>query len=265
MTPPARAQPLGIKAKSMQEFSRQQEAFIRGVIEHGNLTRAAKEAGYRERNAGSQGSKLAKDPNIAAEIVKRREQLLDDSEAMGRRIRQELAVIAFSNMADFLPEDGKLNWSTLDRMKLAAVAECTVYDYAPGANSQDRRTQALGMRPTQRVKFKLHDKLAALTTLAKIYGLYDEKPDDRETVITVVYKDRPIRGAEEQIDRNASFQLRPDPDTGEMRHSPLPEEYQVPEKTQSADVFELPPGTNYEDVEVTGATVVLPNNGRGRS
>ncbi len=50
-----------------------QQAFVENYVKNNNATQAALEAGYAERTAASQGSRLLKNDKVIAEIERRRE------------------------------------------------------------------------------------------------------------------------------------------------------------------------------------------------
>lgn len=52
----------------MLALSRQQQEFVRNFLQHGNARRAAVEAGYSEKSAGSLAGNLKKNPKVAAAI-----------------------------------------------------------------------------------------------------------------------------------------------------------------------------------------------------
>ncbi len=177
-----------------------QAAFVQEYLVDRNATQAAIRAGYSAKSAGQMGSSLLKNPKVAEEIARRGREIASNLEVTAGRIIQELAAIGFSNIGDYLtPGEGgrQFDWSHLSRQQLSAIAEVTVFDYAQGADVRDRRAQAAGTRPIRRIRFRLHDKLAALSQLAKYVGLFDETVEgDKDLTIRVVYEDRPIRGTE---------------------------------------------------------------------
>jgi phage terminase small subunit len=98
------------------------------------------------------------------------------------RILEELASIAFVNMADYMRagKDGDpyLDFSALTRAQAAALSEVTVEDFAEGRGEN--------ARAVRRIKFKLWDKKGALIDLGKHLGMFREKVDVSGTVDTVV-------------------------------------------------------------------------------
>jgi phage terminase small subunit len=88
-----------------------------------------------------------------------------------------LRKIGFASMGDYMkstPEgDPYLDFSTLTPDQKAALAEVTV-DFVDGRGEN--------ARAVKRVKFKLHDKQAALVSLGRHLGLFDPKKREPEKV-----------------------------------------------------------------------------------
>ena len=102
-------------------------------------------------------------PMVNAAIREAVEDLARERDLLPARIIQEHANIAFANMADFF-EVGEDDFPTptlskLSREQWAAIAEIDVIDEVGKFGSK------------RRLKFKLHDKLRSLDTLAKFNGL----------------------------------------------------------------------------------------------
>ena len=96
----------------------------------------------------------------------------------------ELRKITGANMSDYMkstPEgDPYLDFSALSRDQTAALCEVTVEDYLDGRGEDARQVK--------RVKFKLHDKRAALVDLGRHLGLFVEKHKHDIHVDEVVFR-----------------------------------------------------------------------------
>ena len=101
----------------------------------------------------------------------RRDESAEPSIVTEAMVLEELKRIGFANMLDFLRtapgEEPALDLSRLDRAKAAAIAEVTFDGGADG-----RGEEARGVR---RVRFKLHDKIAALVKLGQHLGMFKER------------------------------------------------------------------------------------------
>ncbi len=123
-----------------------------------NATAAAKRAGYSEKTACEQGSRLLANVKVQEEIQKRQVKLQSKLEITQERVLSELAAIAFANGTDFatINANGLISvkaTSQVPKEKLPAVA---VIKYS-----------------TTGVEIKLHDKVRALEMLGRHLGLFD--------------------------------------------------------------------------------------------
>jgi phage terminase small subunit len=86
-------------------------------------------------------------------------------------VLEELKRIGFANMLDYLRgepgEEPAIDLSKLDRAQGAAIAELTVESAAGGRGAEAREVR--------RVRFKLHDKIAALVKLGQHLGMFKER------------------------------------------------------------------------------------------
>jgi phage terminase small subunit len=82
----------------------------------------------------------------------------------------ELAKMGFANMQDYMGAtdngDPFLDFSKLTRAQAAALAEVAVEEFVDG--------RCENARAVKRVKFKLHDKRAALVDLGRHLGMFQE-------------------------------------------------------------------------------------------
>ncbi|MDQ2079492.1 terminase small subunit [Xanthobacteraceae bacterium Astr-EGSB] len=101
--------------------------------------------------------------------VKATERALERHAVTKEAVIGELAKIGFANMMDYVvinaAGDPVVDLSALDRDRAAAVAEVVV-DTIPGRDDAP---------DVKRVRFKLHDKRAALVDLGKHLGLFVER------------------------------------------------------------------------------------------
>lgn len=111
-----------------------------------NATEAAKLAGYSERTARQQGSRLLTNVYIEKYIQERSESILEKLGATQERILAEIVSIAFSNVTDLFEGDWQLkSQSDIPRASIAAVKNLTKTETG--------------------LKVEMHDKLGALLKL----------------------------------------------------------------------------------------------------
>ena len=135
-----------------------QEKFVAEYLLDGNATQAARRAGYSRQSARS-AHRLLQRQEIVAAIEAGKLERSRRGEITGERVLAEYAKIAFANMADFAtfgPEG----------LQLKDASELTLDQAAAVAEVSESKTQHGGT-----VRFKLHDKLAALNALARHIGL----------------------------------------------------------------------------------------------
>ena len=145
-----------------QGYTLKETRFIYHIVAGATPTEAALAAGYSPTVAGSQ---ILKRPHIQAAI---NAELTDDYRDSVRsslaQVVSELSKIAFSDPKAFVTRDGRTRGiHELDDMSAAAVAAFETATDDVGGNITTRTT-----------KVKLHDKKAALDSLAKIYGVADK-------------------------------------------------------------------------------------------
>lgn len=150
-----------------------QRAFTTEYLNSGNGRQAAIKAGYAVNNAAIAADHLINKPWIASEITKVQEQRRQRHEVTADRVIEELGKLAFANMADYMKPtpsgDPYVDFSTLTREQAAALSEVTVESYYDGKGPNSREIK--------RIRFKLHDKHAALLSLARHFGLFNDRED----------------------------------------------------------------------------------------
>ena len=155
------------------KLSEKQERFVRAYLLNPNATQAAIAAGYSERTAKQQGSRLLTNADIASFLAGKQKRLADKYEVTAERVIRELALIGFSNMLDYLKPDNEgsasIDLSAMDRDQAAALSEFTV-DTMKGEGDETK--------VVTRTRFKLHAKHGALDLLGKHLGLFASDGDE---------------------------------------------------------------------------------------
>lgn len=155
----------------MAKLTDRQMRFVGEYLVDLNATQAAIRAGYSERTAQEQGSRLLSNVIVSQAVAKAQLARSKRTEVTQDRVVRELAKIGFANMMDYMRigEDGDpyTDFSGIDRDMAAAIAEVTVEDFKEGRRE--------GARDVRRVKFKLADKRAALVDLGKHLGMFVER------------------------------------------------------------------------------------------
>jgi phage terminase small subunit len=148
-----------------------QARFVQEYLIDLNAAQAAIRAGYSAKTARVIGHENLTNPDIAAAIEKAMAERAERTRLTADWVVDELRKLAGANMADYMrstPEgDPYLDFSSLTRDQTAALAEVTVEDFVDGRGED--------ARAVKRVKFKLHDKRAALVDLGRHLGLFEIK------------------------------------------------------------------------------------------
>lgn len=149
-----------------------------------NATQAAIRAGYSERTATAQAARLLTNVNVQDYIQKRKRDRVERTEITQDRVLQELAVIAFSNAADYAAVVEKQVMLTLeDGNQIGAVDDDgnpVMYLTVEPVLTQDltenqKRALAVIKKGRDGFEVKPYDKIRALELLGKHIGMFTEK------------------------------------------------------------------------------------------
>src|SRR5258706_4286631 len=149
------------------------EASGRAIVEGSSGRAAYGAAGYRAKGAAADAnaSRLLGNAKVSSRIAELKGVAAQASTVEATRVLDELAKLAFANMADYMrvgaDGDPVLDFSKLTRDQAAALVEVTVEDYLDGRGDDARQVR--------KVKFKLADKRGALVDLGKHLGLFKER------------------------------------------------------------------------------------------
>lgn len=166
------------------DWTAEEITFVSKMLQHGNKSRAA-----RETWPGRYKSPMAEHGAATRMLGHRhiREYLdvvqaeMQASMVINReRVLEEVAKLAYSNMADFLVigEDGNTttDFSALNAHQLAAIQEVEIHTYIMGERADEPG------RPVKAVKFKLAPKLPALQLLGSNLKLWTDVVETNTTL-----------------------------------------------------------------------------------
>lgn len=143
-----------------------QALFVAEYLADLNATQAAIRAGYSPTRAGKTGWENLRKSNIRAAITGAQAPRLAKLDMDAEAVLAELSRIAQANVLDYMRigEEGEpiVDFSRLDRDQAAALSEVTVEDFPRARDS--------GKREVRRVRFRMHNKLAALRELARHFS-----------------------------------------------------------------------------------------------
>lgn len=150
-------------------LSQQQRVFVREYLKNGmNATNAAISAGYSEKTAKSQGSRLLTVVDIQSAIANKTESVLNKLDYGVERTLNEVARLAFLDPRKVFESDGSLKRiQDLDDDTAACIAGMEVSDIWDSGEQKS----IIGTLK----KIKLSDKGAALDKLMRYHALYRDK------------------------------------------------------------------------------------------
>lgn len=162
------------------------ERFVLEYLIDQNGTQAAIRAGASPHSAHATASRWLKRGDIRARIEAHRESVLqplrDRYEITNDRLLRELALLAFSNPADFISVDSEgqavIDLSDATRDQFAAISSVkskTTTRYVGDVEVQERATE-----------LRLVSKRDALVDLARIHGLFKEEGGVQQSVRFIV-------------------------------------------------------------------------------
>jgi phage terminase small subunit len=148
-------------------MNEKQKRFVAEYLIDLNATQAAIRAGYAKTTAYSQGQRLLKHVEVAADIQKSQNKRSERTEITADRVLKEIGGIAFANAGDFF------DWGA-DGVTLRDKGKLTRAQQAVVAEASETRTEHGGT-----IRLKLHDKIAALDKLCRHLGIYDQGDPER--------------------------------------------------------------------------------------
>lgn len=152
-----------------------QERFCREYVIDLNGTQAAIRAGYSENTANEQAGRLLVNVSIQERIAELKAEIGKRLDITADMVVQELAKIGFSNMNNYINND--FTFKSLDEITVdqsAAISSIEVSEFSGGKDNRASETK---------IKFRLHDKRAALVDLGKHIGIFEK--DNRQKSINL--------------------------------------------------------------------------------
>jgi phage terminase small subunit len=144
-----------------------QQRFVEAYLANPNGAQAAVKAGYSARTARVIASENLRKPGIAAAIAKARKRRRPRREGIRvKRVREELARIAFANIGDIFDERGEVRDPSTWPEALRGVTGLTV---------RRRVTREGGGKSGRIVTVSLRHKLSALELLGESLGLFPRR------------------------------------------------------------------------------------------
>lgn len=153
------------------------QRFVSEYIKDLNGKQAAIRAGFSKKTAGQIARRVLDDPKVQQLIKKKIDRQTRKSNITVERVLQEYAAIAFANPMHYMQVDDKGPYVDLEDLPeeyAAAMGEVNFEEVYRGKGKK--------RRIVRRVRFKLHNKIAALDSLGKYLEMFKDKGDTQVTV-----------------------------------------------------------------------------------
>lgn len=170
-------------------LSPRQEQFIAEYLVDLNATQAAIRAGYSEKTAREQASRLLSNVNISQRIAEKRQELADNAGLSVERVLQEAMRLAFFDIRKLTDSEGNpIPVHQLDADTAAAIQ---------GLELATERGPDKESGPTIVRKYKIADKNSAIERLFKHLGLFekDNKQSNPGDAMTAFLAELSARGS----------------------------------------------------------------------
>ncbi len=161
--------------KLLQQLPKQRQRFVQEYLVDLNGKQAAIRAGYSEKTAKEQASQLLTYLNVSQAIKAGHQRLAELAKVRQYEVVREFKKIAFADMRDFS------SWGP-DGVKLTDSEALTPEQTACVAEVSEQITES-----SRHVKFKLHNKIDALNSLAKHLGMFPSKVEQPSVQVPVQF------------------------------------------------------------------------------
>lgn len=184
------------------ELTAKQRAFVREYLIDLNATQAAIRAGYSEKTAQEQGSRLLSNVMVSAAVDEAMKIRADRTDITADRVLKELAKIGFADIRKAIKWQGTLvteedNSDGGDTLVIKNVVTNNVT--LVSSDDIDDETAAaiseISQNSTGGIKLKLHDKRAALVDMGKHLGMFTDRvemsgKDGSPIIFKTIYETR---------------------------------------------------------------------------
>lgn len=159
----------------MAKLSLKMKQFAREYLIDMNATQAAVRAGYSAKTAKQQGQRLLTNVDLQVYLQELMNARAERTDITADKVLKELALIGFSNMADFARWGGEgayfYDSDELTKEQSAVVAEVSSKKTKRTIKDSDDEIE------TVEIKLKLHDKKGALVDIGRHLGMFIERRD----------------------------------------------------------------------------------------
>jgi phage terminase small subunit len=149
-----------------------QERFCREYVIDLDGAKAAIRAGYSKKTAKEQASKLLTIVNVRDRVLELQTNITEKLSKSALDVLNEYIKIGFSNIQDFIKEGFEIDDIVkLERDKAAAIESIQIIETVSEHGTN------------RNIKFKLYNKITALDSIGKHYGIFKEDNKQKELSI----------------------------------------------------------------------------------
>ena len=162
-----------------------QKRFCDEYLKDFNGKQSAIRAKYSKKTAEVQASRLLSNVNVQKYIAERMKKIQDKLEITQEMIMEELAIIGFSRVTDYLSvENTTVKRKVRGKMKSIIIPLVSIF---PTAEMKKEKIPAIaGIKQAKEgIELKLHDKVKALELMGKHRGMFKEMPQPIELNVTI--------------------------------------------------------------------------------
>jgi phage terminase small subunit len=160
-----------------RKLTAKQEKFIEEYLVDLNATAAARRAGYSEKRASEIGYQLLRKTTVQEAISQRRQELAKNT-ITPEQVIAEYEKIARADIKDFLSFETKKVFAGYDKETGESLSEYRqVVEVRPSSEVDGTLINEVSISDRGTLKFKLHDKMAALEKIGKHLGMWVDKQE----------------------------------------------------------------------------------------
>lgn len=162
----------------MAKLTDKQKRFVDEYLIDLNGKQAAIRAGYKEKTAEQQASRLLSNVKVQAAIKKRMEEREKRTKITQDRVLQELAKIGFADIKDFLrfgTEKTLVGYDEEDGDMVPVYDYKQVIEVKPSEQVDGTLISEVSISAKGVFSFKMHDKMKALDMMGKHLGMFKDR------------------------------------------------------------------------------------------
>lgn len=162
------------KIKDLDGLTKGQRAFVREYVRDWNGTQAAIRAGYSEMTAHTQAWNLLKHPKVIQAINAYEKDLGTRFMVTKERVLKEMGLLAFSDLQDYVTEDGFLKVKNLKDLPPQVTRAIKKVKFERVVRTRPGSPVEIS---NERCEFELYDKKGALEKMGQELGMFVDRKE----------------------------------------------------------------------------------------